>query len=62
MRLTSIAVHTRQTQCAGIVAEVGREYEIGDRAPLSLGIEVEGGMMKKVIEKDTPVPCHRFYD
>jgi molecular chaperone DnaK (HSP70) len=44
------------------VAEVGREYEIGDRAPLSLGIEVEGGMMKKVIEKDTPVPCHRFYD
>jgi molecular chaperone DnaK (HSP70) len=43
------------------VAEVGREYEITDRAPLSLGIEVEGGVMKIVIQKDTPTPCHRFH-
>ena len=58
----NVDLYTHDEQiCAGIVAEVGREYEIVDRAPLSLGIEVEGGMMKIVIQKDTPTPCHRFH-
>lgn len=32
----------------GLVAEVGKDYEIDDRAPLSLGIEIEGGVMMTV--------------
>ena len=44
---------------AGIMMEVGQEPQITDYAPLSLGIEIEGGVMMTVIQRGTAIPCNR---
>ena len=51
----------RAAVAVGQMTAVGHETTIEDSAPLSLGIEIEGGIFKKVIERETPVPCHRGF-
>jgi len=49
----------------GLIAEVGKDYDITDRAPLSLGIEMEGGVMMTVrleVAAITAMGCLFRYD
>lgn len=39
-----------------------KDFKLVDVIPLSLGVETARGMMYKVIEKNTPIPCNRTKD
>lgn len=37
----------------------GGEHVLVDVTPLSLGIEIMGGIVEKIIDRNTPIPCHK---
>jgi len=60
--LEGVCAHMQQLEERRSRAEKGREEREEAAVSLSIGIEVQGGIMHKLIQRGTSLPCHRSED